>query len=246
MQLPNRIFFAAAAASVAMLLSAAAPAGAQTGVYIADPDLDGEVSAGDTETEIIIRPRRSTDPFVHESRLRAEVAERLGESPSLAGSNISVSSRGTDIVLTGTVAEAEDLDGAELIARRTPGVAGVINDLRVQPVVVVVPQAANDGELARQVSQHIAADLGEAMIERESDYGYEVESRESEINVRADNGQVTLSGYVPSYDALGRTVSLARTVPGVTAVVSQLRIEPIYEGSVQSPGRFAKPGYKPF
>ena len=104
---------------------------------------------------IIVTPGRvdgGNDPYVRESALRAQVAANLAASRSLSGSNVVVTSVDGTMVLDGVVAESSDLDRAELIAGRTPGVVGVVNRLQVDPNVVTRAEALDDAA-ARQACQ---------------------------------------------------------------------------------------------
>jgi osmotically-inducible protein OsmY len=200
---------------------------------------------------IIVTPGRVNggfDPYVRESALRARVAANLAASRSLAGSNVAVTSTNGTIVLDGIVAESRDLDRAELIARRTPGVVGVVNQLHVDPSVATRAEALDDADLAKRVSERLAAEFERARLERRWEYGYGVEAESMELDVNADDGQVTLSGTVPSYDALGRVVTIARGVPGVQAVRINVRLDPSDDAtaSESSPRSFEKPQHHPF
>jgi osmotically-inducible protein OsmY len=206
----------------------------------------------ETDHNVIIvtsgRVNGGNDPHVRESALRAQVAANLAASRSLAGSDVVVTSNNGTIVLDGIVAESADLGPAELIARRTPGVVGVVNQLRVEPSVATRAEALDDAQLAERVSERLAAEFARARLERWDD-GYGVGTDSMELNVNADNGEVMLSGTVPSYDALGRAVTIAHGVSGVQAVRSNVHIDvdedaSVWESSAGPP--FKKPQHHPF
>lgn len=192
---------------------------------------DGAGANGRIETDgsvTIVTPGPvdgGNDLYVRESALRAQVAANLAASRSLAGSNVVVTSTNRTVVLDGTVAEDRDLDRAELIARRTPGVVGVVNQLRVAPNLATRAEALDDAQLAKRVSERLAAEFERAHLERRWEYGYGVEADSVELDINADDGEVMLSGTLPSYDALGRAITIARGVPGVQAVRSNVRID---------------------
>ena len=200
---------------------------------------------------IIVTPGRvsgGNDPYAREAALRAQVVANLAASRSLSGSNVVVTSDNGTIVLDGIVAESRDLDRAELIARRTPGVVGVVNQLRVDPGVITRAEALDDAQLARRVSDRLAAEFEQAHLERRWQYGYGVEADSLKLNVDADDGEVMLSGTLPSYDALGRAITIARGVPGVQAVRSNVRIHVGDDAGPQEShvGPFQKPQHDPF
>jgi osmotically-inducible protein OsmY len=171
------------------------------------------------------RAKDDNDKYLRESGLRARVAANLAASRSLSGSDIVVTSTDGTVVLNGSVAERRDLDRAELIAGRTPAVAGVVNQLRVKPDVDTPTEVIDDAELAKRVSTQLAVEFQRARLERRWKYGYGVKGEAMDVTVDADDGEVLLSGSVPSYDALGRAVSIARAVPGVHAARSHLQID---------------------
>jgi osmotically-inducible protein OsmY len=200
---------------------------------------------------VIVTPGRvhaSNDAYVRESALQAHVAAKLAASRSLSGSSVVVTSTNGTIVLGGSVAESADLARAELIARRTPGVVGVVNQLRVRPNVATPTDALDDAELAKRVSERLTVEFERAHLERRWEYGYGVEAESMDVNVDADDGEVMLSGTVASYDALGRAVSIARAVPGVQAVRCSVGIDTEDDPAIgaSSPRPFEKPQHRPF
>jgi osmotically-inducible protein OsmY len=69
----------------------------------------------------------------------------------------------------------------------------------------------------RVADQELAARVEQALLRDPQIYA-------RHVDVETDHGVVRLSGYVWSADDLYRARHLAATVPGVTAVVSQLEI----------------------
>jgi osmotically-inducible protein OsmY len=245
MREPTRIvgLFGALGLGTFVLLVLAALASAQT----------IEVYPGGTDRDVIVvAPSARTDPYARESALRAVVSSRLAASRSLAGSNIVVSSQNGTMILAGTVAEPDDIARAEVIAQRTPGVVAVVSQLKVDPALYAQTRAVTDltdADLARRVTERLAAEFNAGDIDRKWEYGYEIEAENLELDVAADDGEVILSGEVPTYDALGRAVAVARTVPGVIAVRTNLAIDDDQEtaSSYETyPGPFEKPQHHPF
>jgi osmotically-inducible protein OsmY len=218
------------------------------------PSASASATVGSGQDYIVVAPGRiaSTDPYARESALRALVASRLAASRSLAGSSIVVSSQNGSIVLTGTVPDTDDVARADALARSTPGVSNVVTQLSVQPIAVEIqPQRFTDAELARSVSERLASEFHGADVDRKWEYGYAVESKAEglDLDVAVDDGEVHLMGDVPSYDAFGRAIAVARSVPGVVAVRSNLRLDSggqTTAGFETYPGPFEKPRSKPF
>src|SRR6185503_630523 len=181
MREPTRIVgqFAAVGIGTRAFLLLAAMANAQS-VQVYTNGTAPSASARATRDYIVIAPGRASynDPYVRESALRAQVASNLAASRSLAGSNIVVSSQSGSIVLAGTVAETDDIARAQMIARNTPGVASVVTQLSVDPVIVAAQaeraERLSDADLARRVSERLAAEFSNADIDRRWEYGYEV------------------------------------------------------------------------
>jgi len=209
---------------------------------------------------IILNPGAAmADPATAEARMRANVVTRLTGTPSLGGSNLTVTSNGGTVILDGTVIEAPDISEAEAVARQTAGVTGVVNRIRIDPTyagsAVMVPVLpASDAALALNVAQALASHFGSAHIEGDGP-GYDVEierhdqsANDWRIDVESYNGQVTLGGVLPNYDAVGRALTVAREVSGVRGVQSNLMLagSDYDEDGTASVGPFQKPQYRPF
>jgi len=70
-------------------------------------------------------------PVVADAGITAAVKTRLLADPDVAGLRIDVDTKGKVVTLTGTVKTAAQIAEAEKIARETPGVARVVNNLKV-------------------------------------------------------------------------------------------------------------------
>jgi osmotically-inducible protein OsmY len=257
MREPTRIvgqFAAVGIGTLAFLLLAAMANAQSVQIYTngGAPSASARATVGSGRDYVVITPGRTSynDPYVRESALRAQVASNLAASRSLAGSNIVVYSQNGSIVLSGTVAETDDIARAQMIAQNTPGVANVVTQLGVDPVIIAAQveraERLSDAELARRVSERLAAEFNNADIDRKWEYGYEVESAtdDIELDVAADDGEIHLMGEVPSYEAYGRALAVARSVPGVVAVRSRLHFgsdEQTTAGVETYPGPFEKP-----
>lgn len=126
----------------------------------------------------------------------------LKADPSLGGYEIVLSGRGGTVVLTGLVDNAADRMRIEELARLTPGVLQVQNELAIK-----APPA--DAELALRVRDALSAEPG---------------IHAADIQVRADNGVVTLAGSQPSFRDVDRILSVAMTVNGVRDLNNEISI----------------------
>jgi hypothetical protein len=103
--------------------------------------------------------------------------------------------------LRGKVDSAAAKAAAEEVARGIEGVRGVKNELQVVPASSQKLVEAKDEEITKQVKQRFEAD-----------------PKLKSLDVRADNGVVTLQGQLPSIADSARASQMAREVPGVRAV----------------------------
>lgn len=74
---------------------------------------------------------KDATPVVADAGITAAVKTRLLADPDVAGLRIDVDTKGKVVTLTGTVKAAAQIAEAEKIARETPGVVRVINNLKV-------------------------------------------------------------------------------------------------------------------
>lgn len=73
-------------------------------------------------------------PVVADAGITAAVKTRMLADPDVAGLRIDVDTKAKVVTLTGTVKSAAQITEAEKIARETPGVARVVNNLKVGSV----------------------------------------------------------------------------------------------------------------
>lgn len=74
---------------------------------------------------------RDATPVVADAGITAAVKSRLLADPDVAGLRIDVDTKGKVVTLTGTVKTAAQVAEAEKLARETPGVVRVVNNLKV-------------------------------------------------------------------------------------------------------------------
>lgn len=74
---------------------------------------------------------KDATPVVADAGITAAVKTRLLADPDVAGLRIDVDTKGKVVTLTGTVKAAAQVTEAEKIARETPGVVRVVNNLKV-------------------------------------------------------------------------------------------------------------------
>lgn len=84
-----------------------------------------------------------------DDRLIEEVSDRLMEDRLLDARDVEVSANGGMITLSGEVPGASDVAHAEMLARRTPGVRDVLNNLSFRPGRRAIDRVAPEAQNAR-------------------------------------------------------------------------------------------------
>ncbi|MGD9889720.1 MAG: BON domain-containing protein [Dehalococcoidia bacterium] len=109
------------------------------------------------------------------------------------------------MTLEGTVGRRRQLDAAEQAVRRVPGVVHVINDITVTPKVAIRPATVR-AAVEQALDRH---------TEREAD----------RLDIFVADGTVTLAGTVDTLAEKRAVVGAAGHVPGVRAVIDELRVD---------------------
>ena len=136
------------------------------------------------------------------------VANRLTTDPDVARADIDVDTLDGVVTLRGEVESANAWFAAENVAERTDGVKEVRNRLVIVKDNKVI-EADGDGVLSARVKTRINRDP-------------DVKGRN--IDVDAQNADVTLSGIVESKEARNEAVMIALETEGVRTVVSELTV----------------------
>jgi osmotically-inducible protein OsmY len=89
---------------------------------------------GGFATEAGARPLRSSDGTVGDEAIADAVRSALREDSSTTDLQVDVAVEGGVVRLFGTVAGLEDVDNAEAVAGRVPGVVDVVEELQVAGV----------------------------------------------------------------------------------------------------------------
>jgi hyperosmotically inducible protein len=124
---------------------------------------------------------------------------------------VSVTTRQGVITLGGKVGSEEARQAAEEIALKIKGAQKVRNQVMVVPQAVRAAVDRKDDQIVRDVERRIKGEPG---------------LKQADIEIRSDNGIVTLTGRVPSLPTSVRASEVAYQVPGVRAVRNELTLEP--------------------
>jgi hyperosmotically inducible protein len=173
----------------------------------------------EVKNEIAIEPGAqpsSESVHVEDLEIRVAILEAFAHSRELGGKNIEVKVDNRTVTLTGSVETAAQRNGAEQIARAVDGVAGVTNNL-----TVTNPQAATEPPSANSAPADPNTDLAKR-VEFEL---YKTEAFNTlSIQVKAQEGAVTLSGTVRSRAEQLLAERVAQTVSGVKKVTNDLKV----------------------
>jgi osmotically-inducible protein OsmY len=162
--------------------------------FVAGPAV---VSAADSKQSTT----ESMKTNVSDSWITAKTKIALFADRSAPGTSVNVETTKGIVSLRGKVATDAEKKAAEEIARGIEGVQAVRNELQVVPGSAKKLVEAKDDELTQQVKTRFKAD-----------------PKLKSLDVRTDNGVVTLQGKLPSIMDSARASQRAREVPGVRAV----------------------------
>ncbi len=173
----------------------------------------------DLKNEISVDPaaQPSTESVhVEDLEIRVAILEALARSRELGGKNIDVKVENRSVTLSGSVETPTQRNGAEQIARAVDGVAGVTNNL-----VVTNPQAASEPPAANAPPADSNAELAKR-VEFEL---YRTNAfNTSTMQVRAEDGAVTLAGTVRSRAEQLLAERVVQSVSGVKKVTNELKV----------------------
>ena len=170
------------------------------------------------------------------ARILHDVRSALRRSPreDLRRRGIQVFFDGGDLVLDGEVDEVADKKTALRAAAAVPGVSAIIDRLSLRGV-----ERCSDTELLRRARRSIADDpaLADCLLEStlSEDHSREEilcpEGWQGFIEIRAEDGVLTLDGEVPSLTHKRLAGVLAWRLPGCRDVVNGLELDPPEEDS---------------
>jgi hyperosmotically inducible protein len=173
----------------------------------------------DVKNDIAVEPGAqpsSESVHIEDLEIRVAILEALSHSRELGGKNIDVKVDNRTVTLSGTVETPAQRNGAEQIARAVDGVAGVTNNLGVTN-----PQAASEPPATNALPADSTADLAKR-VEFEL---YRTNAFNTlTIQVKAQEGTVTLSGTVRSRAEQLLAERVAQSVAGVKKVTNDLKV----------------------
>jgi len=152
--------------------------------------------------------------YAGDSATTSAVKTALALNKQLASFDIHVETTNNTVTLAGQVPGADDKRVAGDIALSTSGVAGVTNDLQVDPRTGPKPQATQAADVPRQDSGDTKAAVLEAIMANPA-------LKTEHIKVDVSGGDVKLSGSVRTQAQKSAAESAAGAVPNVHNVDSR-------------------------
>ena len=145
---------------------------------------------------------------VSDSWITSKAKIALFADSRVPGSAVHVETQKGMVYLRGKVESDEAKKAAEDVARGIEGAQGVKNELQVVPASAKKMVEAKDDEITKQVKERFKAD-----------------PKLKSLDVRTDNGVVTLEGKLPNITDSARASQMAREVPGVRSVRNDVTYE---------------------
>lgn len=163
---------------------------------------------------IVIDPsakRSAESSRVEDLDLKTGLAHAISQAPDLANKKIDIAVENQVVTLSGTVDTMAQRAQAEQIAKTTPGVSAVNNNLSLANAQAGPPSGADaNTDLAKRVEFELfKADA------------FNIQT----MKITADNGAVTLSGTVRNRAEQMLATRLAQNVDGVKKINDDLKIE---------------------
>ena len=138
---------------------------------------------------------------VSDSWITSKTKIALFADSRVPGASVHVETQKGMVYLRGKVESDEAKKAAEDVTRGVEGVQGVKNELQVVPASAKKTVEAKDEDITKQVKERFKAD-----------------PKLKSLDIRTDNGVVTLQGKLPSINDSARASQMAREVPGVRSV----------------------------
>lgn len=158
-------------------------------------------AADDTKKSGEKSTTESMKTTVSDSWITSKTKIALMADSRVPGTSVNVETQKGMVYLRGKVDTDAAKSAAEEVARGVEGVQAVRNELQVVPASAKKAVEAKDDDITKQVKDRLKND-----------------ARLKSVDVRTDNGVVTLQGKVSSINDSVRASQMAREVPGVRSV----------------------------
>jgi hyperosmotically inducible protein len=153
---------------------------------------------------------RSTGDAVSDSWITAKTKMSLMADERVSATDVNVTTRQGVVTLTGKVPSDEAKKAAAANAEKIDGAKRVINNLTVVAIKDTKRIEREDDQITQDVEDRLKKDKG---------------LKQADIDVKTENGIVTLTGEAPSLRSSVRASEVAHRVPGVRAVQNELKVK---------------------
>lgn len=160
---------------------------------------------------------------VSDSWITSKAKIALFADSRVPGTSVNVETQKGTLYLRGKVDTDAAKQAAEEVAKGVDGVKSVKNELQVVPAGDKKMVEAKDEDLTKQVKTRFQND-----------------ARLKKVDVRVDNGVVTLQGKVANISDSARASQLARSVPGVRAVKNDMTFDSAMDDSSTTKDRMSR------
>jgi len=184
------------------------------GLALADAPAWGTAQEKKSTTDEKKSTTESVKSNVSDSWITSKAKIALFADSRVPGTSVNVETQKGTIFLRGKVDSDAAKQAAEEIAKGIDGVKSVKNELQVVPASAAKAVEAKDEDLTKQVKTRFQND-----------------ARLKKVDVRVDNGVVTLQGKVANIADSARASQLARSVPGVRAVKNDMTFDSAMDDS---------------
>ena len=146
--------------------------------------------------------------MIDDRLLQAQVMDELIWTPNVDTAHIGLTVRNGVVTLSGFVSTLAEKRAAERAARRVKGVRGIAEEIEVR-----LPEAhkRSDEEIAERAVKLLSWDV-------------EVPEAQTQIQVKAKKGVVTLTGFVTTQFQKQAAESVVRRLSGLTGLVDQIQV----------------------
>lgn len=144
---------------------------------------------------------------MNDATITATVKSKLAADPGTSAARINVDTSNGVVTLSGAVPTIAEKSEVERVARNTPGVAQVINNIAIEQGEGGVAETLNDATILANIKTQLVANgiIG--------------------ANVDVTNGDVTITGEVDNAQEKSKTEVIARQASGVKSVKNQITIK---------------------
>jgi osmotically-inducible protein OsmY len=143
-------------------------------------------------------------PVMTDQAISNKIGGELLFDPGVVSTRMDVNTENGIVTLTGSVGNILSKERATRVAETVKGVRAVVNRVRIRPT-----ENRSDGEIQR--------DIEAALLDDPATESYE-------IATTVENGRVTLSGTVDSYQESQLVKTVAKGVRGVTAIDDEIDV----------------------